>query len=322
MKAIRLEKTSRTGVADLMKTTISIFRLPAALIACVLGVSGAASAQTALPRTLEGRPDLAGIWSNQWLTPMERPTGEEQLVLTRQQARALTERIKARNIENNPLDPELAVPDAASLAIVRGEFRSSLVVAPANGKLPFNDAGRAAARRYISGLDGPEQRMSTERCIGGVGWAPLQIRSANMLHRFVQAPGYVVMHTEAYDDTRIVALDGVYRPKGVEPVGGDSIGRWDGDVLEVETKNLAPRHSTHGIVTVTSPDAVILERFDMVSPDEIVYRYTVTDPAYYAEPWTVEYSLVRTTQPMYEFACHEGNYSMTGMLKGARIEEE
>jgi hypothetical protein len=261
------------------------------------------------------------MWSSQWLTPMERPAGVASLVLDAPEAARLKADILARADRNNLLDPELAEPDADSLAIVRGGFRSSLVIDPPNGKLPYTDAGRAAARRYIGGLDGPEQRMTTERCIGGVGWAPLQIRSASMIHRIVQTPDYVVLHTEAYDDTRVIPVDRQHRPEALRQPGGDSVAHWDGDVLEVETRHLDPELATHGIVTVTSPDAVITERFELVAPDELVYRYTVVDPAYYSRPWTAEYSLVRTTERMYEFACHEGDYSLAGMLSGARREQ-
>lgn len=279
----------------------------------------ASLAQTAgLPRTSEGRPDFQGNWSNQWLTPVERPAGVTKLVLDETEAAKLMADILARAEKNNPLDPELAAPDATSLAIVRGQARSSLVVSPADGKLPYTDVGRAAARKYVGGLDGPEQRMTTERCLGGVGWAPFQIRSASMIHRIVQTPDYVVMHTEAYDDTRIIPVNGAYRPSVMRPAGGDSVARWDGDVLEVVTKHLDPELSTHGIITVTSPDAEIVERFELVTPNELVYRYTIIDPAYYSEPWTAEYSFVRTAEQLYEFACHEGNYSMIGMLSGAR----
>ena len=129
--------------------------------------------------------------------------------------------------------------------------------------------------------------MTTERCIGGVGWAPLQIRSASMLHRIVQTPGFVVLHTEAYDDTRIIPVGAPQQTRFAVQPGGDSIARWEGDVLEVETKNLDPELSTHGIVTVKSPDATIIERFELVAPDELLYRYTIIDPAYYSRPWTV-----------------------------------
>ncbi|HPI48114.1 MAG TPA: hypothetical protein PLH23_07585 [Hyphomonadaceae bacterium] len=274
-----------------------------------------------LPRTADGRPDLHGNWSSQWLTPVERPASTKKLILDTAEAEKLKAEILARAEANNPLDPELAWPDATSLAVVRGQARSSLIISPDDGRLPYNDVGRAAARKYIGGLDGPEQRMTTERCIGGVGWAPLQIRSASMIHRIVQTPAHVVMQTEAYDDTRILPIDGKARPSEMRLFGGDSVARWDGDVLEVVTRNPDPETSTHGIVTVKSPEAVIVERFELVSPNELVYRYTVTDPAYYSQPWTAEYSFVRTSEQLYEFACHEGNYSMIGMLSGARREQ-
>lgn len=285
-------------------------------------VSARPSAAAAIPRTSDGRPDFHGMWSSQWLTPVERPASAKTLVLDKAEAARLTKEILARAEAGNPLDPELAYPDAASLAIVRGEVRSSLVIDPPDGRLPWTDAGRAAARKYVGGLDGPETRMTTERCIGGVGWAPLQIRSASMLHRIVQTSAHVVVQTEAYDDTRILPVDGKHRPSAVALPGGDSVARWDGDALVVETRHLEPETSTHGIVTVMSPDAVITERFELAGPDELVYRYTITDPAYYSKPWTAEYSMVRTSEKMFEFACHEGNYSMAGMLHGARAEQK
>lgn len=149
------------------------------------------------------------------LTPVERPAGVSKLVLDDNEAEALTASLLARAEAANLLDPDLAWPDATSLAIVRGQARSSLVIVPENGRLPYNDGGRAAMRRYIGGLDGPEPRMTTERCIGGVGWAPLQIRSASMIHRIVQTPAHMVLQTEAYDDTRIIPIDGQHRPSAM-----------------------------------------------------------------------------------------------------------
>jgi hypothetical protein len=130
-----------------------------------------------------------------------------------------------------------------------------------------------------------------------------------------------VLHTEAYDDLRIIPVDADHMVSAISPPGGDSVAHWDGDILEVETRNFAPRLSTHGIVTVMSPQAVIVERFELAGPDELLYRYTVTDPEYYSAPWTAEYSMVRTKDKMYEYACQEGNYSLPGMLLGARREQ-
>jgi hypothetical protein len=163
--------------------------------------------------------------------------------------------------------------------------------------------------------------MTTERCIGGVGWAPLQIRSANMIRRIVQTPAHVVVHTEAYDDLRIIQVNVSHRPAAVTSPTGDSVAVWEGDVLVVETKNIDPNFSTRGIVTVMSSTAKITERFELVGPDELVYRYTIDDPAYYTSPWTAEYAMTRTNEKMYEYACHEGNYSLTHMLSGARLEQ-
>lgn len=293
-----------------------------ALLSCTIaGAHAHAQTGASVPRTENGHPDMHGIWSSRWLTPVERPAGVDKLILDDAEAEALKANILKRADANNLLDPELSNPDGDSLAIVRGEYRSSLVIEPVNGKIPFTDAGRSAMRAYISGLDGPEQRMTTERCIGGVGWAPLQIRSANMLHRIVQTDDYFVLHTEAYDDLRIIPFNAPHMPAAVTSPAGDSVATWEGDTLVVETENIDPDFSIRGIVTVMSPDARITERFDLVSEDELVYRYTITDPAYYSAPWTVEYSLERTPQDMYEFACHEANYSLRGMLYGARLAE-
>ncbi|MBI1340278.1 hypothetical protein GC169_08740 [bacterium] len=277
---------------------------------------------SALPRTQDGKPDFQGVWASRWLSPMERPAEASGLVVDDAEAARLVDMILTRAANPNQLDPELAYPDASELVRVRGEHRSSLLIAPENGKMPYTPAGLAALRGYIGGADGPEQRMTTERCIGGVGWAPLQIRTHAMLRRLVQTGDHLIVHTEAYSDVRLIEIGGDARPAAMKPPAGDSTARWDGDALVVETRNFAPHLSTHGIVTVMSPDAVVTERFELASPDEIVYRYTVVDPAYYSSPWTVEYALTRTDEPLYEFACHEGNYSLEHMLAGARVEEK
>ena len=289
--------------------------------ALVVLASPAFAEDISFQRTQAGRPDLQGVWSSRWLTPVERIAGETELVVSAERGAELAKELLERAGHPAQMDPELAAPDAETLAIVRGEHRTSLIISPDDGKLPLNDAGRAARLAYISGLDGPEQRMTTERCIGGVGWAPLQIRTHAMLREIVQTDDHVVLRTEAYSDLRLVPIDAERRPDAAAPHMGESVGRWEGDTLVVETKNYDPDLSTHGIVTVMSPDAVVTEWFTPASADEIVYRYQVDDPTYYDQPWSVEYSLMRTDERVYEFACHEGNYALKHMLNGARMEE-
>ena len=307
---------ARTAVRSVL--SVAMAASMGAVIACAALPPAVAQTAPGIPRSADGHPDFAGIWSTRWLTPTERPASVKTLVLDKPEAERLKKEILVRADANNPLDPELAAPEGDTLAIVRGEFRSSLIIDPPDGKLPYTAQGREALRGYIGGLDGPEQRMTTERCLGGVAWAPMQIRSASMLHRFVMTPGFIVLHTEAYDETRILPIGAQHQPAAIERPGGDSIARWDGDVLVVDTRNLNPKFAVHGIITVTSPAATILERFEMAGPNEIVYTYTINDPAYYSQPWTGQYSLERTSDEIFEFACHEGNYAMSGMLAGAR----
>lgn len=299
-----------------MKPTVIMACLSAALVSL-----SAAADEAALARTNAGRPDLQGTWSSRWLTPVERIPGETELVVSPERGAELARQLLERAGHPAQMDPELAAPDAETLAIVRGEHRTSLIISPDDGKLPMNAAGQAARLAYISGLDGPEQRMTTERCIGGIGWAPLQIRTHAMLREIVQTDEHVVFRTEAYSDLRVVPIDAARGPEAAAPHMGESIGRWDGDTLVVETRNYDADLSTHGIVTVMSPDAVVTEWFTPVSADEIVYRYEVNDPTYYDEPWSVEFSLTRSDERVYEFACHEGNYALKHMLAGARMEE-
>lgn len=295
--------------------------LTAALMLALVAPAFAQAAPQDIPRTLEGHPDFHGMWTSRWLTPVERIPDADTLVVSEEEGKRLARVILDRAARPTQMDPELAFPDADSLAVVRGEYRTSLITSPENGKLPFSDEGRKAMGGYITGLDGPEQRMTTERCLGGVGWAPLQIRTASMLRRFIQTDDHLIIHSEAYDDLRLIGIDDNPLPDAVKPPGGDSVAQWEGDTLVVETTNLTPRLSTHGIVTVLSPDARIVERFEYASPDELVYQYTVHDPAYYSEPWTAEYSLLRSDEDIYEYACHAGNYALPHMLAGARQEE-
>jgi hypothetical protein len=148
----------------------------------------------------------------------------------------------------------------------------------------------------------------------------------NSYLRIIQSPGHVVLHMEALDDVRILPIGGKHGPDAVLDLQGDSIARWEGDMLVVETRNFRAddpvRFSPPMSVVFLSATTTVTERFNRVSDDEIVYTYTVTDPALYTRPWTAETSFVRTSARMFEYACHEANYSLTNILRGGRIADE
>jgi hypothetical protein len=198
---------------------------------------------------------------------------------------------------------------------------TSLVVEPADGKIPYSPAGRqrwdalpVLGRKL--GADRPEDRAQSERCITTDG---ILIPNAfyNNYHQIVQAPGYVVIITEMMHETRLIPLDG--RPHvgaGVRSWLGDSRGRWEGPTLVVETTNFHDRRLFRGATTQLR----LVERFTRVDADTIDYRVTVSDPATFTEPWTIENALRRGQGALYEVACHEGNIGLASILRGARVE--
>jgi hypothetical protein len=277
-----------------------------------------------LARTPDGRPDLQGVWQFKWMTPLERPPGVDVLNLNAEEAKALAARMTAfrLNLPGNANPP--SDTDFSGLAFVDGSFRTSLIVDPPSGKLPFTEEG--ARRRDIYQMmqaDNPEERAATERCIAGGGGAPMLAPPTNAYVQIVQPPGNVVFLAEALSDVRIVPLGGAKRSSVFASLHGDSTGRWDGDTLVIETRNLRAdvRFAAPMSRVVYSPDTTIVETFTPVSAREIRYRVTVTDPVVYSRPWTAETSYIRTTDRMFEYACHEGNYALANILKGGREQE-
>jgi hypothetical protein len=289
-----------------------------------------ASAQTPAPdlaRTKDGYPDLQGVWEGRWTTPLERPPQAPALVLTAEQAAGMMAAMetgrRARPVNSNP-DSDF---DLIGLARVKGEYRSSLIVDPPDGRLPLTAEGRALRSRFErESFDNPEERMSSERCVGGPGRAPMHTVPTNSYMRIIQSPGHVVLHTEAIDDVRILPLGGKHGPDAVLDLQGDSIARWEGDTLVVETRNFRAddpfRFSPPMSVVFLSATTTVTERFTRVSDSEIVYTYTVADPALYTRPWTAETTFVRTDARMFEYACHEANYSLANILRGGREMEK
>lgn len=306
-----------------------------ALATPALAQAPAASTATyAPPRTPEGRPDFQGVWENRWLTPLERTGPIATLVVTPEQASmmAKTARRMAKRIGDLANDPEASDPDAHALTRVRGEYRSRMLVQPEDGRLPYTPEGLKAvqaqtawfSQRVITGRgEGPEDRLTWERCLAGMGQAPLLYGWAVAgMRRVVQTKDALVIHSEAGGETRIIRIGGKALSAGMATFIGDSVGHWDGDTLVVETTGFRTddqfRMFIGGRPIMIGPGSRVVERFTRVGEGELNYQFTVEDPAIYSKPWLAEYSMAAATQPMFEFACHEGNYGLTNILSGQR----
>uniref|UniRef100_UPI00398341DC hypothetical protein n=1 Tax=Phenylobacterium sp. TaxID=1871053 RepID=UPI00398341DC len=219
---------------------------------------------------------------------------------------------------------------APELTKIDGQYRTSLVVDPADGQLPYNEAGRRLVREGreipLAAMAGPEVRPSPERCLtagSGAGGAPMFPARYNGHYHIIQAPDEVAIATESAG-VRIVRL-GVrtHPPAHIRLWSGDSIGRWEGDTLVVETTNFHPGevHKTPQPISITA-DAKVTEWFRRISPSEILYSFSVQDPAVLTRSWRGELVMRAAKGPVYEYACHEGNYSLAGILAGARVEEK
>ena len=312
-----------------------------------------------VPRTPAGHPDLQGNWSNATITPIQRWEGMGA-TFTWEQARGIESgALSAREAAAADSDPNRGPPpvggqftgdpvfDAASggtggynaffidsgdkIAIFNWEPRTSLVVDPENGRLPaLSEEGRAwfaersRNRREMGAFDNPENRPLAERCImsfgsnGGPPMLPNYFYNNN--YTIVQTPDHVMIMTEMVHDVRIIRLGEPKRlPKDIRPWMGDSWGRWVGDTLVVETTNIHPNQSLQGIPP--SEEIRVVERFTRASEDRIHYEFTVEDPLRWEQPWRGEVPFNRLDGLVYEYACHEGNYALENVLRGARAEE-
>jgi hypothetical protein len=294
------------------------------------------------PRTSWGDPDLQGIWTNASLTQLERAANVNKLVLTPAEGAAYERIAKERMVHANaPSDPNAGAPTdkntragynafwidpGSTLGVVNGEIRSSWIIDPPDGRIPYTDEGRRKLtewRMRSRNFDGPEIRMPGERCIVGFGSTsgpPMLNVLYNNNYQIVQAPGYVTILVEMNHDARIVRLGGKHLPENMTPWMGDSIGHWEGNTLAVETTNLNPGQSTNRFYI--PPTAKVMERFTRVAPDQILYQFEVEDASAYKQPWRGEMPLTATAGPIYEYACHEGNYALSNVLSGARAEEK
>ena len=302
------------------------------------------------PRTADGHPSLEGTWTNASLTTLERPSQFPNLVVDEKSAVAMAEfRRQMTEQGSQPTDPDAPAPESGNnvggyntfwmdpgdrVAKVDGEYRSSWIVDPADGKLPLTAKGKemltttAGEESLFDDFDNPEVRSAGERCtvgFGSTGGPPMLNVLYNNHYQFVQTPETVAIRVEMNHNTRLVRLADEHLPGSMPGWLGDSVGNWDGDTLVVKSTNFHPGNTLRTAIRhrlYLSPDAEVVERFQRVSDDEIFYRFTVTDPEIYTQPWTGEMVLTLDDKPMYEYACHEGNYAMPGILAGARRQEK
>ncbi|MDB5479132.1 MAG: hypothetical protein JWO83_185 [Caulobacteraceae bacterium] len=324
----------------------AVTRAVARGLALALTTAGVAAAQTqaAKPyhasRTEFGDPDLQGLWTNASITRLERPAWASKLVLTPEEAAVAEAKSKEWLADNDKaaerndvggynsfwLDP------GSKLGVVNGEIRTSWIVDPPTGRIPYSpEGGRAAmatGMRQVRDFSGPEVRSLGERCIvgyGSTGGPPMLNVLYNNNYQIVQSPGYVVIVVEMNHDARIVRLGGTHPPANVTPWMGDSVGHWEGDTLVVETTNLNPGQAFTADILhqiYLAPASRVTERFTRVSDRDILYEFKVEEPHAYTQTWRGEIPMHATKGPMYEYACHEGNYALADILAGAREQEK
>jgi len=296
------------------------------------------------PRTVSGKPDLQGLWSNASLTQMQRSKVYPELIIPADKIEEFTRNhhqnvrqatddglVQGQLLDGSDLGSGRGynafwVDPGTRFASIRETYRSSWITSPSHGRIPFTEVGLEMRRNFrskFSGNDGPEGRALGERCIigfGSTGGPPMNNVLYNNMYQIVQTDDYLMILVEMVNDVRIIPINSRHRPEQHQRWLGDSIGRWEGDTLVVETRNLHPQQAPRGVAPL-SADGKIIERFSRYSDEQILYEFEVVDPIYYSEKWAGEMSFNTTSDRLYEYACHEGNYGLIGILAGARRED-
>jgi hypothetical protein len=286
------------------------------------------------PRTPDGQPDLQGFWNNTTYVPLQRPKDVTKEFYTKEEA---AERIKRAAADESEQTVPGTVADVhydftqfgldRSQAPLASNLRTSLIVDPVDGRLPPLSAEgqkrageRAEARKRMGGpTDAAENQPLSVRCIimDRIG-PPMLAGAYNNNYQIVQIPGYVMILTEMIHDVRIIPLDGrPHLPQSVRQWTGSYRGRWEGETLVVETTNFNGKMAFQG----ASENMKLTERFTRVAEDTILYQFTVEDPSTWTRPWSAEVPWAKAIGPLFEHACHEGNYGLYNILAGARAED-
>jgi len=325
----------------------------AAVAALAVALASPAIAQSA--PAAAGKRDLNGVWTNASSTRLERPGNFKQLVVPKAEADALVQATLERNAEANAKSDlsEGKFKDNNSVAgynafwtdpgiglmTVRGEARSSFITEPSDGRIPFKDRAKSMAlpiregQEYRTGkgeYPGPEDLPLRERCLiaQSDGGGPVMLSGLyNNNYEFHLTNDHLVIMVEMVHDARIVPIyasadvaKASHKPSVITPWLGDTVGWWEGDTLVAETRNVHPVQASR-TATPLSPEGTVTERFTRIADDELLYQFRVEDPVHYTSAWSGEYSFKPTGGSVYEYACHEGNYSMEGILGGARMGE-
>jgi cell division septation protein DedD len=335
---------------DRFLTSLGVTGLAIALVAVLLApltVTGQAQRSTTaaaarpasakpwtMPRTPEGRPDLQGYWTNNTYTPLERPQNVTKEFYTKEEAEAAAKTRAEREAEQTEPGTTADVHyDFTQFGLDRSQtrltvnLRTSIIVDPPNGRIPAvtaegqRRATERAAQRKAQGAtyDQVQNIAMGSRCVWSNAGPPMLPPGYNPAYQIVQGPDFVMILIENQHEVRIIPTDArPHAPQGVRSFLGDSRGRWEGDTLVVETTNFNDKTAFRG----ASENMKVTERFTRVSDDEIRYQFTVHDPSTWEVPWTGEMPYVKINGPIFEHACHEGNYGITNTLAGVRLEEK
>lgn len=319
-----------------MKNTV---RLVSAFLLPVVATFTMAAEDFVPPKTSFGVPDVQGIWTYETRTSLERPEiyeGEleidEETMLAKMMSTAEYNEFLAETGAEGPTGGAVGAYNdfwfdpGNALALMNGRYRTSLIVDPADGQIPWKEGGqdvRAEQReRLLMGRDrsdGPEGRALADRCL--VSYAstmPFVSSFYNNNMQIVQSPTHVMLLAEMVHNVRIVRIDQDFRDLPYNQWLGDSIGYYEDDALVVVTKNFNPWQVKEYLI---SENVTLTERFTRVADDKIHYSFTIDDPNIYSQPWTAEMPMTTLEDQLYEYACHEGNYSLPAILAGARREE-
>ncbi len=316
------------------------------LLFCLALLSSPAGAEDwQLQRMPWGDPDFQGIWTSATVTTLERPDELPNLVLTELEAAAVESgmedlREAIDNIGEGDLEAggdvggynSFWMDPGTRVVRVRGEPRGSIITHPEDGQIPFRFTEKLRMYwniyKVLTWTDHPEQRSEGERCtvgFGSTGGPPMLPVLYNNNYQFAQSPGHVMILVEMNHNVRTLRIGGEPLPEVIKPWFGDSIARWEGDTLVVETSQLHPEQFLRLAIkhqVMMGTDTRVTERFTRLNENELLYQFTVSDPDIYTEDWQGEMTLRKSEGPIYEYACHEGNYALPNILAGARQEEQ